>query len=106
MALIIRFSAVGLKNDMYWRTNPTREAWLALTYAGTIRPAEVSPGLAAGSGSGSSMARVSPYDAADARELPHRSGSNVIVSNLFSDNRADRYVSPEAVAPDDTVGHD
>jgi hypothetical protein len=52
------------------------------------------------------MPEASPHDAADARELPPRSGSNVIVSNLFGDNRADRYVSPEAVAPDDTVGHD
>jgi len=52
------------------------------------------------------MPGVSPHDAADARELPHRSGLNVIVSNLFGDNRANRLVSPEAVASDDTVGHD
>ena len=101
----MRFTVVGFKNDMYWRTKPTNAAWSDFTYAGTIRSADELPGLAAGSGS-SSLLEASPYDAADARELPHRSGSNVIVSNLFGNNRADRLVSPEAVAPDDTVGHD
>jgi hypothetical protein len=90
MALIIRFSVVGFKNDMYWRTNPTKAAWSDFTYAGIIRPADVSLGLAAASASISSMPGASPYDAADAREFPHRSGSNVIVSNFFRDNRADR----------------
>jgi hypothetical protein len=28
------------------------------------------------------------------------------VSNLFDGNRADRCASPEAVASDDTIGHD
>jgi len=90
MALIIRFSVVGFINDMYWRTNPTRAGWSDFTYAGIIRPADVSSGLVGGSGSSSSMPEASLYDAADARELPHCSGSNVIVSNLFSDNRANR----------------
>jgi hypothetical protein len=71
-----------------------------------IRPTDVSLALASALALISSMPGVSPYDVADARELPHRTGSNVIVSNLCGDNRANRLVSPEAVAPGDTVGHD
>ena len=74
MALIIRFRVVGFRNDMYWRTKPTNAAWSDFTYSGVIRPADVSPGLAAGSGLCSSMLGASPYDVADARELPHRFG--------------------------------
>jgi hypothetical protein len=106
MALIIRFSDVGLKNDMYWRTVSIKSAWLAIKYAGIICPVDMSLALAAGSESNSSLLGASQHDAADARELSRRAGSTDIVSNLFGDDRADRVMSPEAVALDDTVGHD
>jgi hypothetical protein len=49
---------------------------------------------------------ASPHVSANAGSLPLECESNFIMSNLLKNDRADRFASPEAVAPDDTIGHD
>ena len=71
-----------------------------------IWPADVEQELVPGSGTAGLLLAAPRHVPADAGELPHRFGSNVIMSNLFNNNRADRFAPPEAVAPGDTIGHD
>ena len=71
-----------------------------------ILPADVALEFVAGSRSIDFEPVGSPHVSADAEELPHAIRVEYHVSNLFDNNRADRCASPEAVASDDTIGHD